>query len=102
MGANYLSYGQLNWDLKFRCLERTSNRPGGILFGALTPVTHTSAAVLAPLGKGFQKGQCFLPVCLLRITYVPIQAYLYQNMPLADAPCDHPALKRLHAQAQCD
>ena len=26
MGANHLNYGQINWDLWFRCLERASNK----------------------------------------------------------------------------
>ena len=26
MGANHLNYGQVNWDLRFRCLERASNK----------------------------------------------------------------------------
>lgn len=54
MGANRLSYGQVNWDLRFRCLEQTSNKSGGYAFRG-----NTSRSPYVRSSKGFQKGQCF-------------------------------------------
>ena len=107
MGANHLSYGQVYWDLRFRCLERTSNRPGVIPFGALTPVTHTSAAVLvSPSVKGSRKASASCPSSLAHVPNLPANSHMpvlnaQGNIPLADVPSDQPALKQLRAQAQC-
>ena len=61
MGANHLSYGQVNWNLRFHCLERTSNRPGGYSFrGTNTRNPYVRSHASFPLSKAFQKGQCFL------------------------------------------
>ena len=32
MGANHINYGQINWDLRFRCLERALNKSGAYTF----------------------------------------------------------------------
>ena len=107
MGANHLSYRQVNWDLRFRCLERTSNRPGFIPFGALTPVTHTSAAVLvSPSEQGSRKASVSFSRSLAHAPNLPTNSNIpvqnaQGNIPLADAPGDQPALKQLRAPAQC-
>ena len=61
MGANHLNYGQINWDFRFRCLERASNKPGAYPFrGNQSRNTHVkSRSASSGLGKGFQKGQCY-------------------------------------------
>ena len=61
MGANHLNYGQVNWDLLFRCLERASNSQEP------TPFSYTQSrnplvkgrGASSGLSKGFQKGQCY-------------------------------------------
>ena len=78
MGANHLSYGQVNLDLRFRCLERTSNRPGGYSFrGTNTRNSYVRGRASFPLSNTFQKGQCYhfeqfgsctKPTCLFKHT----------------------------------
>ena len=84
MGANHLNYGQINWDLRFRCLERASNKPGVYPFrGNQSRNTHVKSrgGASSALGKGFQKGQC----------------YQFEQF----ASCAKPACQFKHACAKC-
>ena len=84
MGANHLNYGQINWDLRFRCLERASNKPGVYPFrGNQSRNTHVKSrgGASSALGKGFQKGQC----------------YQFEQF----ASCAKPACQFKHAWAKC-
>ena len=84
MGANHLNYGQINWDLRFRCLERASNKPGLYPFrGNHSRNTHVKSrdGASSALGKGVQKGQC----------------YQFEQF----ASCAKPACQFKHACAKC-
>ena len=61
MGANHLMFGQVNWDLRFRCLEQASHKPGNYFFrgnATRTPYMR-NRGTFAVGNKTFQKGQCF-------------------------------------------
>ena len=61
MGANHLMFGQVNWDLRFRCLEQASHKPGNYSFrgnATRTPYMR-NRGTFAVGNKTFQKGQCF-------------------------------------------
>ena len=61
MGANHLMFGQVNWDLRFRCLEQASHKPGNYSFRGNTTRTpymrHRSS--FPSVNRAFQKGQCY-------------------------------------------
>ena len=83
MGANHLNYGQVNWDLRFRCLERASNKSGAYSFRGTqsrNPLVKGRGAS-SGLSKGFQKGQC----------------YQFEQFAL----CTKPACQFKHACAKC-
>lgn len=87
MRANQLSFGQVNWDLRFRCLEQAVNKPGSYSFrgtNTRTPYNRTRGGV--SLGssfpsRAFQKGQC----------------YQYEQF----GSCPRPTCQFKHACAKC-
>ena len=87
MRANQLSFGQVNWDLRFRCLEQAVNKPGAYSFRGTnthTPYNRTRGGVFLGSsfpGRAFQKGQC----------------YQFEQF----GSCPRPACQFKHACAKC-
>ena len=87
MRANQLSFGQVNWDLRFWSLEQAVNKPGSYSFrgtNTRTPYNRTRGGV--SLGssfpsRAFQKGQC----------------YQFEQF----GSCPRPACQFKHACAKC-
>ena len=83
------------------------NKPQTGPFGALTPVTHTSAVMLiSPSVKGSRKTSASCSSSLAHVQNLPANSNTpvqnaQGNTPLADAPCDQPAFKQLRVQTQC-
>ena len=108
MGANHLMFGQVNWDLRFRCLEQASHKPGNYSFrGNATrpPTCATAAASLVSTGD-FKKGNAtnssglgHAPV-LRASSNTPVQSVPVSTSPIV-APCALPVLNPSDELVQC-
>ena len=103
MGANHLMFGQVNWDLRFRCLEQASHKPGNYSFRG--NATRTTAASLVSTGD-FKKGNAtnssslaHAPV-LRSSSNTPVQSVPVSTSSIA-APCALPVLNPSDELVQC-
>ncbi|KAK2188797.1 hypothetical protein NP493_121g04040 [Ridgeia piscesae] len=103
MGANHLMFGQVNWDLRFRCLEQASHKPGNYSFRG--NATRTTAASLVSTGD-FKKGNAtnssslaHAPV-LRSSSNTPVQSVPISTSSFA-APCALPVLNPSDELVQC-
>ena len=103
MGANYLSYGQVNWDLRFRAAPNGHQTGWGYSFlghyiiyiNARHPYVRSGASF--PSVKGSKKANAYCSSSLAHAhnlranSSIPVPN-VPGNIPLADAPCDQSTL----------